>query len=257
MADKLLIDAIAYALSREVVPSDDYYNRMSGIQRRQAVSIAGLAELDHVRYVMAQVDSALINGQSFDEFKRNVNLVDIDLPRHRLRTIYQTNIQQAYAHGRWTEQQRNKKDKPFLKRVEINDSRTRPEHKRLNGITKPIDDAFWQYYYAPDAYNCRGIMVGLTQDEAESQGITDSASLPDIAKSSGWGTPAQYSERFTNLVNDRISQTMLENIKQSSTIAKIGGKITGAIGKFLNKPTTKLAALIASARELLKKDDDE
>lgn len=256
MKDKLLIDAIAYALSREVVPSDDYYDKMQGIQRRQAVSIAGLAQAEQVKYVMAQVNSALINGQTFDEFKKNVNLVDIDLPRHRLRTIYQTNIQQAYAHGRWTEQQRNKGDKPYLVRDEINDSRTRPAHVLLDGMTRPIDDPIWQYYYAPDAYNCRGRMRGLTTAEAEARGLTVDNDLPNPADSSGWGTPAQYNERFTSLINDKVSELMLTYFKQSSTIAKIGGRITGAIDKFLNKTTTQLAVLVAAAKKLIEDDDE-
>lgn len=257
MADKLLIDAIAYALSRDVVPSDDYYNRMSGIQRRQAVSIAGLAEVDHVRYVMAQVNSALVNGQSFDDFQKNVNLVDIDLPKHRLRTIYQTNIQQAYAHGRWTEQQRNKADKPYLIYLSKNDSKVRPSHQLLHRTIRPIDDAFWTHSTPPLSFNCRCISRALTKEEAEQRGITTDSDLPASQAENGFGnTPERYNERFANLVNDRISQTMLENVKQSSTVAKISGKITDAIGKFLNKPTTKLAALIAAAKKLLEDDDD-
>ena len=54
--------AVAYALSRDVVLSEEYYSSLTAIQRRQAVSIAGLAEIEQVRYVLAQVNSALING---------------------------------------------------------------------------------------------------------------------------------------------------------------------------------------------------
>lgn len=255
MADKLLIDAIAYALSREVVPSDAYYNKMQGIQRRQAVSIAGMAEIEQVRYVMAQVDSALINGQTFEEFQKTVNLVDIDLPEHRLSTIYRTNIQTANAHGRWQQQQADKKDKPYLIYDAVNDSHTRPAHAALNGTIRPIDDIFWDSYTPPIDYNCRCGTRSISKDEAESLGITTDDDLPDVEPdSSGFGhTPAQYTERFAQLVKDRVSETMLENAKQSKTISKIGGKIKGAIGKFLGKPTTKLATLIAKAKKLLKK----
>lgn len=259
MADKLLIDAIAYALSRDVVPSDDYYNRMSGIQRRQAVSIAGLSEVEHVRYVMAQVNSALASGQTFEQFQKSVNLVDIDLPRSRLYTIYHTNIYTAYSHGRWHSQQRDKANKPYLMYDAMNDSITRPVHRGFDNTIRHIDDPWWRGHTPALGYNCRCKTRALTKEEAEARGITTDADLPTSgADSSGFGhTPDQYTERFTQLINDRISQTMLENVKQSSTIAKIGGKITSAIGNFLKKPTTKLAALIAAAKKLLEGDSDE
>lgn len=146
--------AIAYALSRDVLLSEEYYSSLTAIQRRQAVSIAGLAEIEQVRYVLAQVNSALINGQSFEDFQRNVNLVDINLPRHRLKTIYQTNIQSAYSHGRWIRQQEDKKNKPYLMYVTKNDSLVRPEHQILHKIVRPIGDVFWIYNTPPLDYNC-------------------------------------------------------------------------------------------------------
>lgn len=154
MKDKLLIDAIAYALSREVVPSTDYYDKMQGIQRRQAVSIAGMAQTEQIKFVMAQVNSALASGQTFEQFQKSVNLVDIDLPRHRLYTIYHTNIYTAYSHGRWHEQQRNKSNKPYLMYDAMNDSITRPAHAALDNTIRHIDDPWWRGRTAPLGYNC-------------------------------------------------------------------------------------------------------
>ena len=257
MKDKLLIDAIAYALSREVVPSTDYYDKMQGIQRRQAVSIAGMAQTEQIKFVMAQVNSALASGQTFEQFQKSVNLVDIDLPRHRLRTIYQTNIQQAYAHGRWTEQQRNKVDKPYLIYLSKNDSKVRPSHQLLHRTIRPIDDAFWTHSTPPLSFNCRCVSRAITKEEAEQRGITTDNDLPASQSEQGFGdTPAQYNERFTNLVNDKVSELMLTYFKQSTTVAKIGGRITGAIDKFLNKTTTKLAVLIAAAKKLIEDDEE-
>lgn len=258
MKDKLLIDAIAYALSREVVPSTDYYDKMQGIQRRQAVSIAGMAQTEQIKFVMAQVNSALASGQTFEQFQKSVNLVDIDLPRHRLYTIYHTNIYTAYSHGRWHEQQRNKSNKPYLMYDAMNDSITRPAHAALDNTIRHIDDPWWRGRTAPLGYNCRCKTKALTKEEAEARGITTDKDLPTTgADSSGFGhTPDQYNERFTTLVNDRVSELMLTYFKQSSTVAKIGGRITGAIDKFLNKTTTSLASLIKAAKKLLKDKDD-
>lgn len=258
MADKLLIDAIAYALSRDVVPSDDYYNRMSGIQRRQAVSIAGLGEIEQIKYVLDQVNKSLAEGKDFEEFKRSVKLKDIELPEYRLKTIYQTNVQQAYSHGRWLEQQRNKGDKPYLRYVAVNDSRTRPAHRALHGTVRRIDDPFWQSHTPPLAFNCRCKTVALSEEEAKEYGITSDDDLPDVNVDDGFGhTPEQYNSKMTQLVSERVAETMIEHYKQATTIGKIKDKVTSAIGRFLRKPVAKLAALIVAAKKLLGIDEDE
>lgn len=258
MSDKILIDAIAYALSREVVPSDEYYNRMSGIQRRQAVSIAGLGEIEQIKYVLDQVNKALAEGKGFDEFKRSVKLKDIELPEYRLKTIFQTNVQQAYSHGRWLEQQRNKQDKPYLRYVAVLDSKTREAHEKLHGTVRHIDDPFWQSHSPPLAFNCRCKTVALSEEEAREYGITSDDDLPDVQVADGFGhTPEQYNTKMTQLVSDRVAETMIEHYKQATTIGKIKNKMTSAIGRFLKKPIAKLAALIVAAKKLLGIDDTE
>ena len=244
--------AVAYALSRDVVLSEEYYSSLTAIQRRQAVSIAGLAEIEQVRYVLAQVNSALINGQSFEDFQRNVNLVDIDLPRYRLKTIYQTNIQSAYSHGRWIRQQEDKKNKPYLMYVTKNDSLVRPEHQILNRIVRPIGDVFWFYNTPPLDYNCRCRTRGVTPEEAERMGITLAVDLPPNQAANGFGhSPELYNDAFDNVVRDRLSQVMLENYKQSSQVASISGRISAAATKILDKPKKSLSSLVTAAKKLL------
>jgi len=244
--------AIAYALSRDVVIGEEYYNVLTAVQRKQAVSIAGLAEVEQIRYVMAQVDSALINGSTFEQFRQNVNLVDIDLPRHRLKTIYQTNLQAAYGHGRWMQQQANAKNKPYLMYVTKNDNLVRPEHRILNKTIRPIGDAFWLYNTPPLDFNCRCVTRGLTPREAEQRGITLAVDLPASQSAKGFGhSPQQYNDRFTGLLNDKISTLMLDNFKQSSSVTKISGRISDAATRFLNKPKASLGKLIDAAKKLI------
>lgn len=35
------------------------------------------------------------------------------------------------------------------------DERTRDSHRALNGIVRPVDDAFWKTYFPPNGWNCR------------------------------------------------------------------------------------------------------
>ena len=154
--DVQFIEAIAYALNRDVVLPDDYYEGMTPIQRQQAVSIAGLAQTEQIKHVMGLVNEQLVDGGTFADFQKAVKAGDIDvnLPKHRLDNIFRTNIQGAYGRGRWYQQQQNKAERPYLMRDGINDIRQRPAHKALDGVVRHIDDPFWQKHYAPDGYRC-------------------------------------------------------------------------------------------------------
>ena len=70
--DVKFIEAIAYALNREVVLPDEYYNVMTPIQRQQAVSIAGLAQTEQIKHVMGLVNEQLVDGGTFADFQKSV-----------------------------------------------------------------------------------------------------------------------------------------------------------------------------------------
>ena len=257
--DVKFIEAIAYALNRDVVLPDDYYNVMTPIQRQQAVSIAGLAQTEQIKHVMGLVNEQLVDGGTFADFQKAVKQgdIDINLPRHRLDNIFRTNIQGAYGRGRWYQQQQNKDERPYLMRDGINDSRQRPEHRELDGIIRPIDDPFWQTHTAPDAFRCRCIMRSLTKEQAEAKGITTDASLPDIEPQNGFsgGTPAQYNNRMNKLVNDKIAELAITYYKQSDAILAARQRIEAAITVMLAQPVPELATLIDEAEELIEEQE--
>ena len=166
--DVQFIEAIAYALNRNVVLPDNYYNVMTPIQRQQAVSIAGLAQTEQIKHVMGLVNEQLVDGGTFADFQNAVKAgdIDINLPKHRLDNIFRTNIQGAYGRGRWYQQQANKDERPYLMRDGINDIRQRDSHRKMDGVVRHIDDPFWNEFYPPDGYRCRCIARSLTKSQA-------------------------------------------------------------------------------------------
>lgn len=257
--DVQFIEAIAYALNREVVLPDNYYNIMTPIQRQQAVSIAGLAQTEQIKHVMGLVNEQLVDGGTFADFQKAVKAgdIDINLPKHRLDNIFRTNIQGAYGRGRWYQQQQNKIERPYLMRDGINDSRQRPAHKILDGIIRPIDDPFWDTHYAPDDFLCRCYMRSLTKSQAEAKGITTEVSLPDINPQNGFGgTPAQYTNRMTTLVNNKIAELAITYYKQSGAILEARQRIEAAITVMLAQPIPELAAMIDEAKELIEEQGE-
>ena len=253
--DVQFIEAIAYALNREVVLPDNYYNVMTPIQRQQAVSIAGLAQTEQIKHVMGLVNEQLVDGGTFADFQKAVKDgdIDINLPKHRLDNIFRTNIQGAYGRGRWYQQQQNKDERPYLMRDGINDIRQRPAHKVLDGVVRHIDDPFWQTHTAPSGYRCRCIMRSLTKSQAESKGITVDDDLPNVPNDKGWigGTPAQYTGNMNQLVNKTIAELAITYYKQSGAILEARQRIEAAITVMLAQPIPELAAMIGEAKKLI------
>lgn len=191
-------EALKYAKKRKIVLPDEYYQKMTARQRKQAVSIAGLAKLSLIGQIMSQLQKVLESGGTFKDFQKDVNGV---LPKHRLDNIFRTNIQMAYAQGRHEQQQANKKRRPYLMYSAINDKRTRHDHARLDGVIRPIDDSFWDKHTPPIDYRCRCTVLALTEKEAKEKGVTSDDNLPKNVQTFG-SSPKSYTDDLIKLVDD-------------------------------------------------------
>ncbi|MCX0335118.1 phage head morphogenesis protein, partial [Acinetobacter radioresistens] len=127
-----------------------------------------------------------------------------------LKNVFRTNIQTAYSHGRWQQQQRNRDKRPYLMYSAIDDSRVRPSHLALNRIIRHIDDPFWLMYYPPWGFMCRCTVIALTEKQAEKYGITPDDQLPEVAEEMGWSTsPMTYGD-LSGLVDQKILDSDLD-----------------------------------------------
>lgn len=84
-----------------------------------------------------------------------------------LQSEYQTAMTAAQMAQKWEKLQETKDLFPNLKYRSVGDSRVRPEHEKLNGIIKPIDDVFWSKYYPPLDWRCRCDVVATAEDVTE------------------------------------------------------------------------------------------
>lgn len=180
------LEALRYAESRGVRLPDEYYGKLVGIQRSQTVSIAGLAALDQIKFVIDQVSKTIRDGGTFESFKKAVESGDmaVDLPKHRLDNIFRTNMQAAYSRGRHEQQTRVRAARPYLMYDAINDSRTRPSHLAMDNVVLRWDDPWWQTHYPPNGYRCRCTVISLTEAQAKRRGITESP--PEEDPDGGW-----------------------------------------------------------------------
>ena len=106
-------------------------------------------------------------------------VVGTGLTRHRLQTIFQTQMTNARMASLWQKLQENKDARPYLQYSAINDARTRPAHRALDNVVYPIDDPFWDYFYPPNGFRCRCHVMALAPRDVARAGLTVSHSSPE------------------------------------------------------------------------------
>ena len=81
--------------------------------------------------------------------------------------------------------------------------------------------------------------------------------MPNIPNTEGFGgTPAQYTNRMTTLVNNKIAELAITYYKQSGTILEARQRIEAAITVMLAQPIPELAAMIDEAKELIEEQGE-
>jgi SPP1 gp7 family putative phage head morphogenesis protein len=184
---------------RQRVPLErSEWDQLTEQARRQAFTVSGVAELDVVADVHQALLRAVEEGTSYSEFRRAVaaNLTSAwGRPQSaRVRTIWQTNIQQAYSAGRY--QQMTDPEmasaRPYFMYDAVLDSRTSSICRNLNGTVLPQDDPFWDTHIPPLHFGCRSGLRSLTRRAAESRGIT--ATPPKEPPQTGFGARPQPGE---------------------------------------------------------------
>lgn len=214
-------DALRYARDKRVVLPEEFY--LLDLNARQyATTVSGLASLDQIKTVINLSNKAIESGSTFQEFQKAVKESGIELSPHHLDNIFRTNIQNAYAHGIWTQQQENKANRPYLRYSSLNDGRTRPSHLALNNIVRHIDDSFWYTHYPPNGFQCRCAIDAITESQAKRLGITIDDELPDIQPDNGWAaSPVSYGKHLNDVLQEKIDDALLTNTPLARKLSDI------------------------------------
>ena len=203
------LEALEYAHNKKIVLPAEFYS-MDLKTRQMATTVSFLSSLEQIETVIKAVNKSIADGGTFNDFQKLIAESEIILPKHYLDNVFRTNIQNAYGHGRWQQQQRNKAKRPYLMYSAINDSRVRPAHLALNRIVLPIDHPFWLTHYPPLGFRCRCTVIALTEKQALKYGITPDDKLPEVAEALDWSShPLQFGE-LEELVDKKISASSLD-----------------------------------------------
>ncbi len=205
-------EAIEAARARKSVLPDAYYHQLPAEARRLAFTVSGLTALDQVQGVLDRMGRHIEDGGTFADFKRLAASQPWELPKHRLETIFRNAVQTAYGAGHWRRFEETKDDQPYLMYDAVNDSRTRPAHRALDGIIRPVDDPFWLTHSPPMGHNCRCTLIQLDAEQAEirsrnGRGLNQPETPEMRGDDDGWGRrPTDTFAGVQSAIKSRLAQ---------------------------------------------------
>lgn len=185
-------DIINFFKDKGLKPSFDWHEVYADAHAK-AFTVAKMTELDLLKDTKKLLEKTLEEGKSYSEFKREAtNLfeqkgwtgfkkitdpktgeektVELGTPR-RIKKIYYTNMQSAYAVGRYKEMLEEADVAPYWQYMAIMDERTRPEHQAMHQKIYKADDPFWSVFYPPNGWGCRCFVRNLTKGDFERSGL--------------------------------------------------------------------------------------
>jgi SPP1 gp7 family putative phage head morphogenesis protein len=220
-------EAIAAAIRRLVVLPDVFYGDLQGQARAKAFTVSGLNALDQLQAVWDSLRAVLSEGGTFEQWREQIQ--SVDLPSHRLETVYRTNLQAAWSQGRAEQIRRNLRTHPYLMYSAVNDSRTRPDHAARHGTILPADHPWWRANYPPLGFNCRCRAIAVTRKEAERRGI--SAEPPGVPVDPDWGPRSLFGDDDMRAIESAIARRMGGAVARKAAPAAIQA-LTDAIRRW-------------------------
>lgn len=153
-------------------------------EHQAAFTVAKAMDLDLLKDIRAEVDKAIAEGVSFEQFRQNltpilqqkgwwgvkpmqdpltgeVNPVQLGSPR-RLKTIYDTNLRTAHTEGQWQRIQDSKDTFPYLMYSGGHSAHPRHLHLSWTGMVLPVDDPFWQAHLPVKDWGCKCRVIPQT-----------------------------------------------------------------------------------------------
>ena len=166
MADKnvqSLIEAHATVLDRNLQSVE-----MSDIMRQRLTRsnyiFSGIKTFHELNEAFPSLLDENGNRKPFERFLNDVQKINDTYNANYLRAEYNFVQASAQMAAKW-EQFAEDGDRYNLQYRTAGDSKVRPEHAALNGVTLPPSDPFWQTYYPPNGWNCRCTVVQVRKSK--------------------------------------------------------------------------------------------
>jgi len=182
--------------SKGVKPSF-HYQDFAVEEHAHAFTVAKSAGYDVLGDIKGALSEAIHNREDFEQFRAKLKpvlqakgwwgkSVETDPltgesgvaqlgSSRRLRTIYNANVNAAYAAGEWERIQRTKEDLPYLEYLISLAAHKRVEHLAWVGTILPVDHEWWAEHYPPNGWNCQCRVRQLSEYAARAKGYDPDA----------------------------------------------------------------------------------
>lgn len=162
---------------------------------------------DNLRQV---INDLILSGATIPEGTRVLkeafvaNGLSIQNP-FRIETIFRTQSALAYSAGRWQSDQHPAIQEILwgYKYITVGDSRVRPAHRVLDGVTLPKEDEFWLYFWPPNGYSCRCSVISLFEERQIVYPPDDWKGLAEIDGDFAFNAGEVFTESSAHLVGTR------------------------------------------------------
>lgn len=184
-------DAISYLEKKGFKIGWDWHETLDNAHSK-AFTVAKVARMDLLQDIRQSLITAMQQGQSLEQWKSSITPVlqdkgwwgkkivvnpegheqevQLGSPR-RLRTIYETNMQSAFAAGRYKAMLAGAETRPYWEWRHISISNPRKQHIALNGKIFSYDDPFWSVAYPPSEWGCKCRIIARSRREVEGKEI--------------------------------------------------------------------------------------
>jgi SPP1 gp7 family putative phage head morphogenesis protein len=175
--DATFEEAVEFMKEKLHLTPEEFYN-LDAKARFKAFTVAKLTGLDAIERVKEKLTKAIEEGKTLKEWIEELGedgiLKAVGFHQSNpwyLETVFRTNISTAYNAGRLMQIQRSKDKIKYLEYVAIDDSRTTPICRRLDGTRLPPDDPFWATYTPPLHFNCRSTVRAIFKGSNEAKKV--------------------------------------------------------------------------------------
>lgn len=177
-------EAIDYFKDKLPIPTSQYY-RIANEWKTRAFTVGGYSSAELLNKFMEALESALEEGSTLETFRKQMSsFLETKgyegLTPFQADNIFRTNIQTAYNVGHYKQMADPEvvQYRPYWQYDAINDSRTRPTHRALDGKVFPANHPFWDTWYPPNGYKCRCRVKSLTQRYVDKKGLKIETEIP-------------------------------------------------------------------------------
>lgn len=161
------------------------WNELTSDSHDKAFTVAKVMSADLLQDIYNHVEQAKRDGWTLDEFRKNL------LPKlesagwvganpSRLKVIYETNMQVAYAKERYKQHKLVSDEYPYWRYEQVERETKNHDHSKYHNKIFRHDDPIWSSIYPPSEYGCKCTVTPMSEDDVQGMTISKGTDFKDI-----------------------------------------------------------------------------